>query len=374
MKNSQILAEIKESAKTLFSAIITLISPLITAVATLIKYLWKLTRLVIIVGVVALIVAMCVSRSIYHRISPRYYVYKYDVVERYRVKDTWQNKWVTGYLTSVEKNFGCDSLVRISKKDIFGNNKRYGYFDVRSGAIAIEPQFCAAGVFSEGLATASNEEDRGFIDTTGKFVVKFNEKLTDIGSMVLNNGHTIAHPFNLDKQTGYGVINTKGEWVLEPIYEKIVRSTQNCYIVSTEFREGLWSVEKGWIIEPECISIEPYNCDEGFSVLCENRHYIVDADGNIINPFVFSYTEMLTYQAAGDNSEISIASDYMLFGLDEKCVGVYNIRTNKVVIPAKYTYIYMVSKDIFVVQDGMDIEYLVDKNGNVIKPININVN
>lgn len=374
MKNSQILAEIKESAKTLFSAIITLISPLITAVVTIFKYSWRLVRLLIILFVIAFAVSFFCEKSKYHKITPKYCIYRYDMLDCYRVKDMQNDKWVTGYLTSVEKNFGCDSLVRISKKNIFGNNNRYGYLDARTGTIAIEPQFCAAGVFSEGLAAASNGEERGFIDTTGKFVVKFNEKLTDIGDMVLNNGHTIAHPFNLDKQTGYGVINTKGEWVLEPIYEKIVRSTHNCYIVSTEFREGLWSVEKGWIIEPKCISIDPYNCDEGFSVLCENRHYIIDADGSIINPFVFSYTEMLTYQAAGDNSEISRASDYMLFGLDEKCVGVYNIRTNKVVIPAKYTYIYMASKDVFVVQDGMDIEYLVDKNGNVIKPINVNVN
>ena len=374
MKNSQILAEIKESAKTLFSAIITLISPLITAVATIIKYLWRLVRLLIILFVIAVAVLFFCEKSKYHKITPKYCIYQYDMLDCYRVKDMQNDKWVTGYLASIEKNFDCDSLVRISKKNIFGNNERYGYLDARTGTIAIEPQFCAAGVFSEGLAAASNGEERGFIDTTGKFVVKFNERLTDIEDMVLNNGYSIARPFNLDKQTGYGVINTKGEWVLEPIYERVVRSTQNRYIVSTEFREGLWSVEKGWIVEPECIEIEPYNCDEGFSLLCEDRQYIVDADGNIINPFVFSYSERLSYRNVGDESEINRNSDYILFGLCEKCVGVYNLRTNKIVIPAKYTYIYMASKDIFVVQDGFDIEYLVDKNGNIIKPININVN
>ena len=63
-----------------------------------------------------------------------------------------------------------------------------------------------------------------------------------------------------------------------------------------------------------------------------------------------------------------------MFGLDEKCVGVYNIRTNRVILPAKYTSIYMVAKDTFVVEENLDVEYLVDKNGNVIEPININVN
>lgn len=371
MKTLRLLVEIKQSSKTLFSAIITLISPLITALAILFKYSWKLTRLVIIVGIVTLIVAMCTSRSVHQNISPQYKVYKYEVLDRYRVRDEYNDKWTTGWLSEIDRNFGSDSLIRISKKNIFGNNERYGYLDVRTGTVAIETKYRNAGIFSEGLAAVSGDDGRGFIDGDGKFVASFSTRFDNINDMILENGHTVAQAHHLAENNGVGVINAKGEWVLKPLYDEITSSTQGCYIVGEMGAQGLWSIEKGWIMEPTCYSVEPYNYDEGFRVSNWDTIYIIDAQGNVINPFVFTYSEPLTYPTSGDDSEARRISDYVLFALEDQCYGIYNIRTNEIILPAEYSNIYMASKDVFVVEDSTATEYFVDNNGNVISPKNV---
>ena len=308
------------------------------------------------------------------KLTPRYCVYKYDVAGWLRIKDRYNNKWVTGRLTSVDRKYGKDSLIRIATTNLWDNDKLYGYWDIRSGEVAIEPIFNEAGVFSEGLACIAKGEQLGLIDTSGQFVIRFTERVGYIDDMAIENGFMIAQGKQTEQNYGWGVMNTKGEWVLEPKYDHIEKTSLGMYIVGTEFYEGLWSVEKGWIVEPKCFEITPYNIDEGFHIFCEDRSYVIDADGKIINPFVFNYWESLTYQNCGDNSESSRASDYVLFGLDEKCVGVYNIRTNKVILPAKYTSICMASKDVFIVEENLGLEYFVDKNGKIIKPINVNIN
>ena len=49
------------------------------------------------------------------------------------------------------------------------NNRKYGYID-KTGKMIIKPQFDYATVFSEGMAHAKIEGKRGFIDKTGKFI------------------------------------------------------------------------------------------------------------------------------------------------------------------------------------------------------------
>lgn len=362
MKNLQILAEIKESAKTLFSAIITLISPLITAVATLIKYSWKLTRLVIIVGVVALIVAMCVSRSTYHKISSRYYVYKYDVVDRYRVKDMWQNKWTTGYIASVDREFGCDSLVRISKKNIFGNNERYGYLDVRTGAVAIDPQFQYAGEFSEGLAPIRNLGEVGFIDTTGKLAVSVKGTIRNLSSAKMSNGCAIV---DIGGNNTYGILSHNGEWLLEPIYNHIEKCYEDCYIVKNKWCEyGVWSQERGWLFELEYDFIEEGMADLSFVVTKDGAHREIYCNGKVVIPFVYDSSDILSYQVAGRPEEEYITSEYAVFYVD-KMAGLFEVSSGKVLIPAKYDGIDMLSKGVFEVDNG-GYKFLVDKNGNAI--------
>ena len=334
----------------------------------LIKVAWTLAALIIVGLTATFVILIFVDTEISHTVSNRYYVYKHNMIDRYYIYDSRSGKKTVKWISSIDKKFGEDSLIRFSRKNFWGKNERFGYIDACTGKVAIEPQYYYAGEFSEGLAAARGENGIGFIDTTGKIVVPVKGTIMNRSSLKMCNGYAIVN-VGIGRDNRYGILSSKGEWVLEPIYDEIERCTQNCYLVSTEFWMGLWSVEKGWIVEPNCIEID--SCNDGFYVLGSDKAYIIDADGNIINPFVFSYSEPLSYPISGDDKTTRRISDYVLFAIADKCYGVYNIRTNKVILPAKYTSIYMASKDIFVVENGPGIENFVDKNGNVISPENV---
>jgi len=151
----------------------------------------------------------------------------------------------------------------------FREHNVVGYMDV-NGQVVIPPRFCAAGHFSEGLATASlpNVLDAkgrwliGFIDRSGEFVIPpqfqyasaFKEGLARVGSVDDNvrrfinqkgdialelpqydNVGSFAHGLAYVRAGGkYGVINQQGEEVIALQYDRI----------KGDFSEGLLLVEQ----------------------------------------------------------------------------------------------------------------------------------
>lgn len=343
-------------------------------ITTLIKSLWLIITIIVFVAIILLVYLMQTKISRVGELTPRFQIYEYEISGNLRIKDRYNDKWVSGMLESIDKRGGSDSLIRFSKTNLWGHDKRYGFIDARTAKVVIEPIFHTAGVFSKGYAAVTKGEKSGFIDHNGNFITLFNGEISNIEDVVVEDGYAVAQSYGISERNSYGVISINGKWILEPKYNKIKKSIHECFIVESDGKYGLWCAATGWIVEPKCLAIELYSYNEGFRIVDHNRSYVIDKDGNIIKPFVFSYSEPLTYSSAGDNDELYRTSDYLLFGADEKCVGVYNIRTNRIVLPAKYTSIYMIAKDIFVVEENLDIEYLVDQNGNVIEPININSN
>lgn len=363
MKNFTCLKKLRIPLKELCQFIIALI-----------KGLWSIITFIVFVTIILVIYLMQTETSKVSELTPRFSIYKYEISGKYRIKDKYNDKWVSGLLASIDKSIDSDSLVRFSKTNLWGHNKRYGFIDARTARVVIEPIFHTAGVFSKGYAAVAEGDKSGFINHNGNFITLFNGEISNIEDVVVEDGYAIVQSNKISEQNGYGVISINGKWVLEPKYNEIKRSIHGRYIVESDGKYGLWCAEIGWIVEPKYSMIELYNYKEGFLIVDYDRSYVIDKNGNIIKPFVFGFSEPLTYSNAGDNDELCRTSDYLLFGFDEKCVGVYNIRTNRVILPAKYTSVYMVAKDTFVVEENLDVEYLVDKNGNVIEPININVN
>ena len=352
----------------------SLLKELCQFITALLKGLWSIITFIVFVTVILVIYLMCTYTLKVGELTPRYQIYKYEIIESYRIKDKYNDKWVSGLLASIDKRVDGDSLIRFSKTNLWGHNKRYGFIDARTARVVIEPIFHTAGVFSKGYAAVAKGDKSGFIDHSGNFITLFNGDISNIEDVVVEDKYAIVQSNEISEQNSYGVISINGKWVLEPKYNEIKRSIHGRYIVELDGKYGLWCAEIGWIVEPKYSMIELYNYNDGFRIVDDGRSYVIDENGNIIKPFVFSFSEPLTYSATGDNDELCRTSDYLLFGLDEKCLGVYNVRTNRIVLPAKYTSVYMVAKDTFVVEENLDVEYLVDKNGNMIEPININVN
>jgi len=119
------------------------------------------------------------------------------------------------------------ALIKLKTKDslVYG---KYGYID-KTGKIAIEPQFTYARDFKEGLARVSGE-NRGYIDTTGKFVIK------------VPNGGDFSEGLawaegKVDGQ--YGYIDKTGKFIIDLQFH---HPSEN-----NNFSEGLAYVGSGWI-------------------------------------------------------------------------------------------------------------------------------
>lgn len=103
-------------------------------------------------------------------------------------------------------------------------NGKWGFID-KSGKWVIAPQFAEAYNFSQGLAAVKEEKDKkvGFIDKTGRWVItpRYTAVILPAGvngklKVGFNeNGLAVVH---VDKK-GWGVINKKGEFVVNPAFD-----------------------------------------------------------------------------------------------------------------------------------------------------------
>lgn len=166
------------------------------------------------------------------------------------------------------------------------NNQHYGFINAK-GKVVIKPQFRAVGAFSEGLAPARLEGHYGFINQKGALVIpaeydyaeSFRYGLAKVykkdQSFFINNRGETAFLHNYKKvgdfneygvavvmkeSRKYGIINQKGEAVLEANYYSIgafqgrlavvrkVETKQSQYYYQSA-QEGVVDVDGNWIIE-----------------------------------------------------------------------------------------------------------------------------
>lgn len=172
-----------------------------------------------------------------------------------------------------------------------------GYID-RSGKFAIPLQFKSGSSFSDGLAVASmGNGEYEFIDTNGNIAI--DKSFHSINSFK----HGLARVQDLETQK-YGLINTKGEYIIPPNFEaNIVQASSDRIIVrkAVEDFDKAKSVGdrnrtagmKPFIYDgqgkllrelPVCCSVEMLNDD----LICiqyadspANNYEIIDLEGNV---------------------------------------------------------------------------------------------
>ena len=325
-----------------FTELGTVVKILWRWICGLIKVAWTLAALIIVGLTATFVVLIFVDTELDHRISKRYEVYKRNEINRYYIIDHITGKKTVKWISSIDKNFGEDSLIRFSRKDFWGNNERFGYIDARTGKVAIEPQFYYAGEFSEGLAVARGENGVGFIDTTGKIVVPVKGCIVGGKRAKIHKG-TAAVRIN-DKR--YGIISVSGEWALEPNYNEIKHINNGVFVVITdEQKYGAWSASKGWIFEPIYENIVSNFSDTALEITNKGLCWEANFEGKTTKPLIYNSSEQLFYYPTGHDGN-GVATEYFKFYLNERC-GVLNIRTKEVVLPAIYSEIEMNSTDVF---------------------------
>lgn len=234
--------------------------------------------------------------------------------------------------------------------------------------VKLTPEFCKAVRkynclfdFENGFASVRNGEKWGAINTEGKEVVPC------IYDMVNSFHDELAAVCKNDK---WGYVNTKGELVIPCIYE-----------YANDFSEGLASVRKngkeGFINKKGEIAIpfkfeECGNFSEGLAYAGNKKgHYFINTDGNIkihlpkgfyINrgssnegkPYPEFYNGTCNILVGDDYdyyinskgekvappkpqaSTSTTTSEYEIYRNDDGLVGVKNVKTKKIVVPAKY--------------------------------------
>ena len=347
-----------------FTELGTVVKILWRWICGLIKVAWTLAALIIVGLTATFVVLIFVDTELDHRISKRYEVYKRNEINRYYIIDHVTGKKTVKWISSIDKNFGEDSLIRFSRKDFWGNNERFGYIDARTGKVVIEPQFYYAGEFSEGLAAVSSENGAGFIDATGKIAIPIKGHIVGGKNAKIINGCAIVKTYNKK----YGIISVSGEWALEAIYDEIEHINNGVYIVKNEnCKYGAWSAARGWIFEPIYENIVPNMSDTSLEVTNNGICWAADFDGKTTKPLIYLSSHQLFYHPVGcmGNAESEgVATEYLVFYIDERC-GVLNIHTKEVVLPAIYDNIEMKSRDIFELTIGLQT-FLGYKDGKVV--------
>lgn len=125
----------------------------------------------------------------------------------------------------------------------FKKDKLYGLMD-RTGKIIIEPKYDYIPDFKNGLTYVKDAEERvSIINEKGGIVMPMGLGLK------LNklNGEILTYTMD-DKK---GLMNVNGDEILAPEYDLIRFATDNHWVVTNNSKSGLFSLEKGWILDIE---------------------------------------------------------------------------------------------------------------------------
>ena len=288
--------------------------------------------------------------------------------ENARVYDRKAEKYVTPRLKWVACTPDKDSLTVFCDKD----GKR-GFLNVNTGKIAIEGKYEHAWIFSEGLAAVVEPGGKmGFIDGNGEYVIAPEFGYIDSHDYVFK--HNVCCIANLDGNQG--LLSRDGKWVLPQEYSYIdyIEAT-DMFVPEKDGKEGLLkngSFEWVYPVEYDDISWTDAPSGKGY-ILYKNFHsWHVAMDGTVIDEFLVDDTQELRYMIkynsdAADEYAISDkVVSFRVYGL----WGVMDKQTGKVLIPAKYGNVEMVSKDIIkcsLESDQYDDYVLYNLKGNKIE-------
>lgn len=309
----------------------------------------------------------------YGRVSPWYRDYEKQLSEyiethcfndgKTRVYNSVTEKYTTSRLDWISDVPERDTLTVFSHKD------KCGFLNVNDGCIVIEAQYDKAWVFSEGLAAVIKDKKVGFVNAYNEVVLPFQYDYSDSNGWVINCIFYDGYCTMTDERGVCGLIDKAGNWVIEPQYDCIWAPHGEGYrIVKKGDKYGLLNPELLFAYPVVYDDIEFSTEDTGVLLSQNGRKWQVDFDGNITRPFVVDYTDWIyvpgTYNEEDSSSKLS---DYLEYRINEQ-VGVLRRDSGKIIIPAIYETINMLSETLFEVRLCEDNNWiLIDSDGNIVE-------
>ena len=232
---------------------------------------------------------------------------------------------------------------------------KWGFLSTFSGKIVIQAAYTKVWDFNEGLAAVADESNRvGFINRDGELVIPMQDVDHKPGYYSFDNGIAIMEA----PVTGLkGAINKEGKWVI-PMEHKNVFYPDDCGFIKVYdgYHWGLYDSEGKEVFPIEYDEIYYDIAQEGVFALKDGVKQFLSVSGEVIEPFIVDSTRPLRY-IVGYNPDSE--SEYMTHSyLVDYCVddyhGVLDARTGKIVIPAIYDRIEMISKDMITASLGIE--------------------
>lgn len=250
-----------------------------------------------------------------------------------------------------------------------------GFLNVNTGEIEIPAQYGKAWVFSEGLAAVVyGEKNRlGFINHNNELVIKDIPYDPGYYDYLFKDGFCIIERWDdIKEEDIYSVYSSKR---LSKVGEyKELTSIDNSNHIIAKDDDGYWLLDS----EYESVFDEPYDYMEkvydgdGVFVTHNNVKQYFDYDGTLLEPFVIDGIERLKYVIGlteadpeyDQNDIFEFEPELVAYRVNDN-YGLMNANTGKIITPAKYGDIYMISKELLraEVKYNNNESVLLDRNG-----------
>ncbi len=279
----------------------------------------------------------------------------------------------TGKYTTPKVDWISDAPVNDSLA-VYAIPDKRGYLSANTGRIVIDARlnnYCKAWVFSEGLAAVMKDGKIGFINARNEVVIPFKFDYTykcgmyDIGYL-FHNGYCIMS----DKDGKFGLIDKSGNWVVEPEYDQIWAPQERGYrTVIKNGKYGILDSSLKLLYEAVFDYVGNHSETGGFILMNDGRMWQEDYEGNVVQPFMYESSDILSYPVNHDSDEygyVNNLSDYSKYKIAGR-YGIMNRITGKPVTPAIYDSVEMISHKLFEVMpsDNYGV-YVVDDKGNIV--------
>ena len=293
---------------------------------------------------------------------------------KYRLYDNKLGKFISKKYEMIKSPGNGDSIA-VFRKD----NERYGYLNINTGKVIIPARLKFATVFSNDIAAIVPENDdrihfinKTFKDTIGT-TFYFNSwrpyEFTKSGFCIVSDG----------EYNSVGVIDSKGNWVIAPMYSSIEEYDDAPYyeITTEESKYGVLDSCFRWTVEPTYEYITQTEDCTALYAVDSNGQEMISYDGEVIIPFLIGNARDLTYDISmknhsGEYTDTPIISDKVCsFQVIHRTggykYGLMDKHTGRVILPARYDGIELVSENIVKCRLDTFSSRLYDITG---KPIN----
>ena len=340
-----------------------------TKVKKILKICWRTMVCLLAIGFTFTAVMLGVAYYMHvndsymsERLSKNVQVRKFYNRNEYGVYNDSLNKFVLKGVQWVAEPPKNDSLT------VFCKNGKRGYLNVNTGKVVIEAKYRRAWIFSEGVAAVMKDGKIGFINRMNETVIPFQYDYADRDGKAIDYLYRSGYCVMTDKRGACGIIDSVGNWVVDAKYDCIWTPHKGKYrIVKDGDKYGLLDEHLSFIFPIEYDYIE-YAAEGGVFLRKDGYKWHADYDGTVLRPFLCDGTDYLSY-SKGYNEEgtfVDVLSPYMTYSL-YPFYGIIRKDNGKVIVPAVYSHIRMLSDTMFEAQLAEDDEWvLIDVTGKVL--------